>query len=920
MDTISDSIFARIIRAQLLCTWHPGHAVALPVLSIVLAMSGAASAADCFVELSPLDALEQWVACETVPNGGSVDAACSQFDYDADLDVDLADLATFELLFSSTMDQCGQRPAPFVCLHDASYNAATNTLVAHGIYSALTPNPVIAIADGITGTVVASAPQNQAGGQFSFEIQGISGIPCRVRASMSGACSIRSVTGVPSSCSSTPGGTEPPFCSILSPDQDVDVTLGQLVVFAGAAFDPNGGPLAYEWDFGGGADIRPLVADPGPISFDWNNGSFLVRFVVTDDSGLRCVSSVTVNVGVVPSELPPMVAQQPAPGTPGAGGSVHTVLPFNDLGMHCADLASDPLSILPPFNTVNAHVIRRGSTGLLAPVILDDTGVELRYSAATNPNDPVGPDSINSTSQNYPVGASLKDAVIRKTDFWDEFDNSGATIAATLFPGLNPLPDEGLQTVDNPDHGRYMPGIDQPYHDNVPQLFGDFLPGKGWFTAQGIPMTGVDDRGRPNSYPLMRVQAVDTSTSEVLATTDVVVPVSSEVDCRDCHTLGGVGADPSARVAGPAFVASASPDRIDVERAAKLNALLLHDFKHGTTFINNNEPVLCASCHRSNALAIVGGPAGDPQVPNMSNVAHGFHGRLQVATDGSLLRDVAGEPLLVDPLAPPSDDQLLISADPTAPMEDNCFKCHPGKITQCFRGAMFTAGQTCASCHGGMMAVGGVYALSDGQAREPWADEPRCGSCHTGSGDQPVLTLAYSSGDPAAEPLPVIDDRFAEMPGVLYRESLDAHAGVACEACHGSPHAIWPNRDPDANDNIPAMELQGHVGPIRECTVCHNAGSFPNGTLSGPHGMHPVNDPQWIHGSSGSWHRHYYENGGGVDRCAPCHGADHLGSRLARVPVDRVLRNTEGQVLTTLKAGEIVSCNLCHSLQDSFGD
>jgi len=304
----------------------------------------------------------------------------------------------------------------------------------------------------------------------------------------------------------------------------------------------------------------------------------------------------------------------------------------------------------------------------------------------------------------------------------------------------------------------------------------------------------------------------------------------------------------------------------------------------------------------------------------MSAVAHGFHGRLQLTDTGELLRDKAGEPILVDPAAPPPSDWLLVPDDPDAPMESNCFRCHPGKITQCFRGAMFTAGQTCITCHGGMMAVGAVYPKSNGQPREPWLDEPKCGSCHTGIGEEPVGTLAYASGDPAAEPVPPVTDRFAETPDTLYRESHDTHAGVACEACHGSPHAIWPHRDPDSNDNVPAVQLQGYVGPIRECTVCHEAGSFPNGTLNGPHGMHPVNDPQWIHGSSGSWHRHYAEDHSQGDRCAPCHGSDHRGTRLARVRTNRVLRNTEGQVLTTLAAGAIVSCDLCHSLEDSFGD
>jgi len=873
----------------------------------------------CFQESTPMEVFARWVACETAPDAVQGNPSCARFLSDGDGDIDLADFAAFQRTFGPSIGQCGaDGGAPYVCLSQADFSMGDNNLVGRGTYRAEVSRPVIRIIDHDTGFVLASYVQDSASGQFEFQIENIGVIPCRLRAETDTACSVRDVDGAPSFCQEPGGGNLPPECAIVSPAADVTIQLGESVVFAASASDPEGGALSFEWDFGGGADLRPTVESPGPIVFDWNNGSFLARFIVTDDQGARCVDSVTINVGVVPEDLPPAVAEQPAPGDPSAGGSTHVVIAFNDLGMHCADLAADPLSVLPPFNTLNAHLIRKGSTGAQAPQILDGTGVELRYSAASNPNDPVGPGSINSTSQNYPVGTPLRDALIRKTDFWDEFANTGMTLAATLFPGLNPLPDEGLQTIDNPDHGRYMPGISEPYVANEPQAFGAFIESKRWFTAQGIPMTGVDDRGRPNSYPVMRVQAIDTNTNDVLATTDAVTPVSSEVDCRDCHTAGRVGADPTARTNGPVFVSPASSDRIDVETAAKINALALHDFKHHTSFIASGQPVLCAGCHRSNALAVVGGPGGNPALPNMSAVAHGFHGRLQVNGDGSLMRDASGEPVLVDPAVPPPSDWLLVPDDPNAPMESTCFLCHPGKVTQCFRGAMFTAGQTCITCHGGMMAVGGVHDLSDGQPREPWADEPKCGSCHTGIGEQPVLRLAYASGDLAAEPLPPINDRFAENPGTLYRESLDAHANVACEACHGSPHAIWPNRDPDANDNVPARQLQGYVGPIRECTVCHEPGSFPNGTLAGPHGMHPVNDPQWIHGSSGDWHRHYYQNGGSVDRCAPCHGSDHRGTRLARVPVNRILRNTEGQVLTVLQAGQIVSCDLCHDLEDSF--
>ena len=812
-----------------------------------------------------------------------------------------------------------------VKIDDAKYE--DDRLTVKGEFKGGTPQ-FIKLFDDKTGQLLSEKEPDGDENKFKFKLYGLTTVPCRVRIQADQITAIKEVEHAPDDCSATtptppPPTTEnqPPSCTITSPaSNSVTVKLGDSINFSGTASDPDGDPITFEWDFNGGADSRPLVLNPGSIKFDVNNGSFLVHFIVTDDQGARCTASMTVIVGNItpPPTTGNMVPQQPAPGTAAAGDGNHVVLPANDLGMHCADLGSYPFNILPPFNTENTYVIKKGSVGANKPLILDARAVTVKYSAASNPNDPVGPDSINSTSQNFPIGSKLADATIRKSDFWDEFKNSGQSIASLLFPGLNPVFDEGLLTLDNVDqgHGRFMPGIANPYVANDPQEYSKFVPEFGWHTAQGIPLTNVDDKGRLNSYPLMRVQAYDKASGQVVATTDVVAPVSAEVDCRDCHTAGKVGANPNARDKGPAFIAPASSDRLDVELAAKKNILMLHDFKHGTDFIAQDKPVLCAGCHRSNALATVGGPAGDPAIDSMSNVMHGFHGRLQTDTQGNLLRDFKGDPILIDPqnLAGTTS---LIPFGPDVPMEQNCFQCHPGKITQCFRGAMFTAGQKCDSCHGDLLAIGGEFTRQDGTVREPWADEPQCESCHTGIGSDPVGNIAYHANDPAAEPLPGKTSKFAVNANTLYRNSLDGHADLGCESCHGSPHAIWPNRNPNANDNVTAMQLQGHTGTILECTTCHEPNSFPNGTLDGPHGMHPVNDPNW---NDEDGHGHFAENRGNGDQCAACHGADHLGTRLAKVPVDRVLKDPKGKVLTTLKAGDEVACNLCHSLSKSFDD
>jgi len=139
--------------------------------------------------------------------------------------------------------------------------------------------------------------------------------------------------------------------------------------------------------------------------------------------------------------------------------------------------------------------------------------------------------------------------------------------------------------------------------------------------------------------------------------------------------------------------------------------------------------------------------------------------------------------------------------DNQLPGIDGCQKCHPGPVTQCLRGTMATDfGLVCQNCHGTMDQM--KNSIENG--RIPWLQEPACRTCHTAQYGEPV--------------------------GQLYREST-GHGGVQCAACHGSPHAIFPSREPRDNANMVA--LQGHAGMLSDCTVCH--GVTPNGP--GPHGL-----------------------------------------------------------------------------------
>ena len=541
----------------------------------------------------------------------------------------------------------------------------------------------------------------------------------------------------------------------------------------------------------------------------------------------------------------------PIPG-PIVDPGTHQVLAFNDLGMHCADLDYSTFVILPPFNVVHSQVIERGSK----PRIKNATEVNVNYQAVRDASG-----SINSTSQNQ-AGA------VEKTNFWDRNPDTGNTYVFDLF-GLNPPPDEGLA------FGQAMPGILNPYIANNPQPFNHFDQKKEWFAANGVPILPVYNSGQLNAYPLMRVSATNPATGKTLASLDVVLPVASEADCQNCHALGEVAAP----VASP--IDFIPPDNINdpnnVLQAAKHNILALHDDKHHTNLLNET-PVLCAGCHYSAALDLAGtGPAGEQRNNDMmSEVMHGHHGQLRDPDTGKELFPTNGT------------------------LEDTCYQCHPGKVTKCLRGAMGGAGIECKDCHGSMLAVG-----SD--LREPWVDEPRCESCHTGDavnhlGNSIRLTQAWDGDIDVATPRLADNKRFAENTNTLYRNSL-GHGDVACEGCHGSTHAIWPNAQASSNDNLAAIQLQGHTGSIIECSVCHT--SLPL-TLNGPHGMHNVNSTDW-----NLEHEDFYEDN--PNACRACHGKNLEGTVLSRTAADReYLRDDDGDRTIHLAKGTPVNCSLCH--------
>jgi hypothetical protein len=307
--------------------------------------------------------------------------------------------------------------------------------------------------------------------------------------------------------------------------------------------------------------------------------------------------------------------KQQSSGSARAAESEYVVLSWNDLGMHCYNRDFKDLAVLPPYNTLWAQVVKVGDP----PQVITE-GIEVSYSFPDN---------------TYSVG---------KSNFW-QYDQQ-------LF-GVDLPPNVGLE-------GKGLAG-------NMDQI-------ADHFAAEGIPLTEFRDSDPTNPYPyqLAEVVVTETGTGKELTRATVVAPVSTEMNCDDCHYDGGVEGIATGGI--------------------ETNILTLHDEENADEYppghegpLMNRRPILCAECHASNAL----GADGVQGVPNLSKAIHEAH------------------------------------AEEVPSTIDGCYKCHPGPQTQCLRDVMSTEhDMECVDCHGNLENVA--------ENPDPWLHEPRCDNeaCH----------------------------------------------------------------------------------------------------------------------------------------------------------------------------------------------
>jgi len=394
---------------------------------------------------------------------------------------------------------------------------------------------------------------------------------------------------------------------------------------------------------------------------------------------------------------------------------------------------------------------------------------------------------------------------------------------------------------------------------------------------------------------MMRLVARTTG-GAMLAFTDIVLPVSDEMDCKSCHT-------PAAGTSAPAMPVGGWVTDPDPQREMRLNIVRKHDQLQASdpTFaaaltalaslppprhysaagleasVTNGQPILCAICHASAAL----GTSGQPGVNPLTQAIHSRH---------------AG---VTDPV---TGQTLDSAADRSA-----CYRCHPGSLTRCLRGVMGASvapdgslAIQCQECHGSMSAVGAP-------ARLGLLNEPFCQSCHTGTATNNNGQIRYTSVfDAPGHVRQAVDQTFATTPDApapglsLYRFST-GHGGLKCEACHGSTHAEFASIQ--GNDNVQSMERQGHVGMLVECGACHG-GTQPATINGGPHGLHPLGQA-WV-----NTHHDVIGEGGDPTPCQLCHGADYRGTVLSRAKASRTLSGESGT--KQVWRGFQIGCYTCH--------
>ncbi|KPA16971.1 cytochrome C [Candidatus Magnetomorum sp. HK-1] len=299
------------------------------------------------------------------------------------------------------------------------------------------------------------------------------------------------------------------------------------------------------------------------------------------------------------------------------------------------------------------------------------------------------------------------------------------------------------------------------------------------FVAKNVPLSEFDSEKDYNPYPIFTIEARRVETKEIIAKTQVVVAVSSNMGCKNCH-------------GGP----WKNNESSGISKQTARDILKTHDRISGTDLVasaQKGKAQTCADCHKSASSNIL----------NLSSSMHGFHANY--------------------------------ISNPSA---DTCIKCHASfnNNSLCLRGRHAEFGLSCVSCHGSLtdhalgllaheiqngkisakryikhLTPSYVASKNEIKPRKPWVHEPDCTGCH----------VNYEKPEPDISGF----NRWTTNADNLFRNQM-GDAGIRCTACHGAPHALYPTKNIfDQNrDNIQPLQYQMLSIPIggnELCSTCH---------------------------------------------------------------------------------------------------
>ena len=307
----------------------------------------------------------------------------------------------------------------------------------------------------------------------------------------------------------------------------------------------------------------------------------------------------------------------------------YTSLAANDLGMHCIQPDYSAMMILPPANFLHVQVFKKGGEG----ASLIHSGIRVYYAV-----------------QNM-------EAPQKALNFWTYAKSYGFNLAP------------GVGITGNKLSGQMKLSADRKFWE-----------------ATAIPAVPYTANGTFNAYPTATVTVKNTKGKVLAVLPKVVIPVSTEMHCDNCH--------------------------------AKTNTfqsiLAIHDKRSGTHLVTDLAAGIRHACNECHADPILNAP-GKAGVESLSQAMHGFHA------------DKVSQSSLANP----------------------CYNCHPGQVTQCLRGVMASPPNniTCTNvkCHGTVANVAATIVAG----RVPWLNEPDCGNCHpNGANPNKLYRQSYLSNGP----------------------------------------------------------------------------------------------------------------------------------------------------------------------------